>query len=427
MRPTSSLSIVVGICLAMTGGTSETPAADWWVVTSVDADEWTTVKATSLGVLPTDEPAISYVYNPGDWGGYDLKYACCEGTEWSLSTVEEFIGSSTGLAVLPDGEPAIAYEAEQLMYAWHDTLGWHTATIEPVTPGGGYTSLVIDLLGNPAISYARGMEPFPDHDLKYAWYDGSTWHTVLVDWVGNVGLYTSLALLPTGAPAISYFDQTNTALKYAWIEDDAWHTVVVDSDGDVGQYSSLVILPSGCPAISYYDATNTALKYAYLDEGQWETTIVDDTGSAGQYTSLAILPSGHPAISYFDGDEIRFAWYDGGVWRTSSVCESAAGGGHTSLVILPCGQPAISFYLAGPPGAYGASALAYAERLAASGDCNCDGAVDYGDIDPFVLALSGEDGYRDGFPNCDWLVADCNEDGAVDYADIDAFVELLAP
>lgn len=60
------------------------------------------------------------------------------------------------------------------------------------------------------------------------------------------------------------------------------------------------------------------------------------------------------------------------------------------------------------------------------GDVNCDGAVTFADIDPFVARL--------GCPNsnpaacnagCNWQNADINSDGAVTFADIDPFVGTL--
>lgn len=61
----------------------------------------------------------------------------------------------------------------------------------------------------------------------------------------------------------------------------------------------------------------------------------------------------------------------------------------------------------------------------ALGDANCDGNVDFADIDPFVAALSGPVGYAAAYPGCIWLSADCDENGTVDFADIDPFVALL--
>ncbi len=59
------------------------------------------------------------------------------------------------------------------------------------------------------------------------------------------------------------------------------------------------------------------------------------------------------------------------------------------------------------------------------GDLNCDGAVDFDDINAFVLALSGQAGYEAAYPDCDWYLADCDEDGDVDFDDINPFVSLI--
>ena len=60
-----------------------------------------------------------------------------------------------------------------------------------------------------------------------------------------------------------------------------------------------------------------------------------------------------------------------------------------------------------------------------TGDMNCDGVISFADINPFVLALTGQAAYQAAFPNCNWLNADCNHDGVVDFADINPFVALL--
>jgi len=59
------------------------------------------------------------------------------------------------------------------------------------------------------------------------------------------------------------------------------------------------------------------------------------------------------------------------------------------------------------------------------GDMDCDGDVDFNDINPFVLALGGEAGYLAQYPDCNWLNADCNNDSQVDFDDINAFVRLI--
>ena len=60
-----------------------------------------------------------------------------------------------------------------------------------------------------------------------------------------------------------------------------------------------------------------------------------------------------------------------------------------------------------------------------TGDLNCDGVIDFDDINPFVLALSDPVAYQAAYPNCDILNGDCDGDGDVDFDDINAFVALL--
>ena len=61
----------------------------------------------------------------------------------------------------------------------------------------------------------------------------------------------------------------------------------------------------------------------------------------------------------------------------------------------------------------------------AKGDLNCDGWVDFVDINPFVLAITSYDAYHADYPDCEWLNGDCNDDGYVDFSDISPFVVLL--
>ena len=60
-----------------------------------------------------------------------------------------------------------------------------------------------------------------------------------------------------------------------------------------------------------------------------------------------------------------------------------------------------------------------------SGDLNCDGEVNFRDINPFVLALTRQAPYEAAFPNCHWLNADCNGDDAVTFGDINPLVAFL--
>jgi hypothetical protein len=65
-------------------------------------------------------------------------------------------------------------------------------------------------------------------------------------------------------------------------------------------------------------------------------------------------------------------------------------------------------------------------EIPAYGDLNCDGAVNFGDINPFVLALSDPEAWQQQYPNCNILNGDCNGDGLVSFDDINPFVALLS-
>jgi hypothetical protein len=60
-----------------------------------------------------------------------------------------------------------------------------------------------------------------------------------------------------------------------------------------------------------------------------------------------------------------------------------------------------------------------------TGDLNCDGVVDFFDIDPFVTVLVDPAGYATAYPSCDPQQGDIDDDGFVNFFDIDPFVELL--
>ena len=80
--------------------------------------------------------------------------------------------------------------------------------------------------------------------------------------------------------------------------------------------------------------------------------------------------------------------------------------------------------LRGPRGGRGSQSRSEG-RCARPGDLDCDGDIDIDDIDPFVLALSGQAAYEAAYPDCNWLNADCDDDGDVDFDDIDPLVSIL--
>jgi hypothetical protein len=60
------------------------------------------------------------------------------------------------------------------------------------------------------------------------------------------------------------------------------------------------------------------------------------------------------------------------------------------------------------------------------GDANCDGQLDFGDINPFVRMITDPVGWQQQYPGCPFANGDINRDCAVGFGDINLFVALLA-
>ncbi len=72
-----------------------------------------------------------------------------------------------------------------------------------------------------------------------------------------------------------------------------------------------------------------------------------------------------------------------------------------------------------------ANIYTHALRFPEAGDLNCDGAIDFGDINPFVLALVDPLTYNATYPDCDVSLGDLNDDGQTGFGDINPFVLLI--
>jgi len=89
------------------------------------------------------------------------------------------------------------------------------------------------------------------------------------------------------------------------------------------------------------------------------------------------------------------------------------------------GTDRLTFRVTSAAGTSNTATVELVYDVALPGDLNCDGVVNFDDIDPFVIALTGQAGYEAAYPHCRWLNADCNGDGLANFDDIDAFVALV--
>lgn len=271
----------------------------------------------SIAIGADGLPVISYY----DESNGDLKVAKCGNTACSagntLTTVDSsgFVGSYSSIAVGADGLPVISY---YLISSIHLKMakcgnaacsaGNTLTTVDGTFDVGRYSSIAVGADGLPVISYYDlGNGGLKVVKCGNAACSASNTLTT-VDTIGDVGLYTSIAIGPDGLPVISFFDTTYDDLKVAKCGNAACssgNTInTVDNAGSVGQYTSIAIGSDGLPVISYYDGTNGDLKVAKCGNASCSAgntlTAVDSGGAVGIAGSIAVGNDGLPVISYYD-------------------------------------------------------------------------------------------------------------------------------
>ena len=275
---------------------------------------------TNIVIGADDNPVISYL----DHITFSLKLVKCGNPSCSFNNTVVTLDSSTNdlgryasLAIGADDFPIISYwdlintdlkivKCQNQDCSIKDpprTLDSSTGTV------GRYTSIAIGKDDLPIISYSDEFT----NDLKIVrcltQSCSINFAPIILDSVGDVGLYTSIAIGNDRFPIISYYDSTNKDLKIVHCLNQSCSSfdtpLTLDSVGDVGKYTSIAIGTDDNPIISYYDVTNKDLKIVHcLNQrcSSFDTPrTLDSAGFVGRFTSIARGIHGNPIISYFDG------------------------------------------------------------------------------------------------------------------------------
>ena len=218
-----------------------------WSVEKIDDGE---IYKSRIALDIEGSPSICYFDNLTD----ELRYAAQTEGSWDIAIVSSDIYVYALSMTGDDGIPHVAFVARNeglinnsledsgtiisssgLFYGTLYGDQWIIEKIDDIDSGYGarQVSIVLDSYGNPHITYGTGTTELQVEDvetpedrieLKYAWFDGDSWHTAVVteDYLGGFAMYTSLALDENDLSHLAYF--TGTGVNYA---------TLVPSDGDV--------------------------------------------------------------------------------------------------------------------------------------------------------------------------------------------------
>ena len=195
---------------------------------------------------------------------------------------------------------------------------------------------------------------------------------------------------------------------------------------------SAVLRLYGIPFAGSTTATSIS---AYRVARDWQelqaTWMVAVTGQAWVHPGGDLLGSdgaylGSPYGTWSGDQSPTYRWYEVDV--TTLVNEQVQGlqPNHGIAVASPLGCQLVYIQRENPAPPHNPPELviAYSADIV-PGDLNCDCHIDFGDINPFVLALSDPAAYAQQYPGCNILDGDINGDGHVDFGDISPFVTLL--
>jgi hypothetical protein len=332
----------------------------------------------SLALDAAGNPVVSYYDDKNN----DLKLVHCSSADChenmepiASPDTPGTVGLHTSLELDADGNPVISYFASITgdLKLLHCDDPFCVGTESPRSlrvdgDVGRYTSLALDSVGNPVISYYDAthstLEVMHCNDADCAGGDESVGRP---DEAVLVGRFTSLALDAAGNPVVSYLDDAPVDLKVAHCNDPACvggdeSIQSPDTDGFVGTHTSLALDGAGNPVISYRDATNGDLKVAYCNDpscagGNESIQSPDTAGDVGYATSLVLGSGGRPAISYQDRTngvlklmrctDPACAGGDESIQRVDKVDIVAHATEFTSLELDSAGNPVIGYYSAG--------------------------------------------------------------------------------
>ncbi len=184
------------------------------------------------------------------------------------------------------------------------------------------------------------------------------------------------------------------------------YTINPVSGGDAGSYD--VVVTNSCGTATSSPATLT------VNTGPQITADPASVNACpGEPAAFSVSATGTAPLAY--------------QWRRNTIDIGGATAATYSIpAVTPADAGSYDVVVSNACGSVTSAAAALTvPTCAGPGDMNCDGMVDFFDIDPFLLALFDPAAYVVAYPACDPLNGDLNNDGGVDFFDIDPFLNCL--
>jgi hypothetical protein len=311
-----------------------------------------------------------------------------------------------------------------------------------VSPNNNYLALWgVDTGHLCVLAYNPGTQPGSGTGVPF----------ITAEWV-----YNGLAV-PTGSQGTAWYDP-NTILTYNtdWIP--GWTTLnrirfngttftllgsvtipVANSGGSM--FTDVEFNPAVSPYVfcllSNFTSPTSSTYLTAVNPAAWSIVKTLDISTVVQTgREIALGPDGYLYIAQYTGAIDRINVANPAGWVATDVLDYYLSAQFTAYcgldVAFDCPSPSgacchlssclvcTELQCAGLGGHFqGAGTSCTTETCACRGDCDCNGIVDFDDINPFVAAISGATPCS--FENCD-----LNNDGVINFDDINPFVAALS-
>jgi hypothetical protein len=416
---------------------------------------WNAVQTVPTGTSDIFQPRlvmdlsdnITVVFRSGYYNLRYVRYTPAGG--WGLC--QQFYSTGNFFQVIElgadaPGNVAAIFDQQGVRWTVYNAASGTWQTPQPLSPAG-YSILLPTVLSNPAV------------DAMYAVY--------LVTGGGPVGLYahhwdsatrtwgpaqylpgTNIATF-TGAgpgsrfPSVVGYDGEATVF---WV-DSAHHPHVSSTAGGIWQNPIELVAYEAVSPEDFASATasltgeiggvmscwtgslNKLYVFRHVPGTGWQPAENPRTTSFNKISRvrLGFYQGGRAVATMIDlqsgVEQLLSVLFNGSTWEPGFLDIPGTDSSYFSEIVSNRGEPLLVYEASVNEGSQGTKAAFL--RDPHPGDLNCDGAVDFGDINPFVLALVDPTQYVQAHPDCSLMNGDINVDGSVDFADINPFIALL--